>query len=475
MHKDEPELCNSTAEEAVTYTKEEKAGKRKLTKTEVEALSHPEQGQRLYFDSELKGFGVRVTPNAKAYFAESRVDGKTVRVKLGRHGELTAEEARKKAKQLLGSMAGGSNPNKLKKEAKAKSVTLKEVFEEYCEKRNLRPKTLQVYSSALNRCLADWLDKPVITITKTMVEKRHKELSNTEGKRSNKGGAKNQANQTMRVLRSLLNFAGNNYENSQGLSIIPENPVKRLSTEKSWNKNTRRQTVIHAHQLKPWMDAVEALSIKTDGKEISIKDERGAQMSDYLMFCLFTGLRRGEAAGLRWDCVDLEAKYLKVASEESKNHEEHRLPLSSFLFDLLSKRKAEAPAGSIYVFPGTSKDGRLLIDKHFVESKRGVAKVCKTSGVKFSMHDLRRTFITIAEGLDFSYYVLKRLSNHKTSADVTSGYIVSDVERLREPMQRVTDRILQCAGRLDQPDTEATAKAKPVKLTDSHVRLSIAN
>ena len=58
----------------------------------------------------------------------------------------------------------------------------------------------------------------------------------------------------------------------------------------------------------------------------------------------------------------------------------------------------------------------------------------------------RRTFITIAESLDIPAYALKRLLNHKMTNDVTAGYIVADVERLRKPMQLITDFILKCMG-----------------------------
>ena len=54
---------------------------------------------------------------------------------------------------------------------------------------------------------------------------------------------------------------------------------------------------------------------------------------------------------------------------------------------------------------------------------------------------MRRTFITIAESLDISGYAVKRLVNHKMSGDVTAGYIITDVERLRKPMQKITDFI----------------------------------
>ena len=69
----------------------------------------------------------------------------------------------------------------------------------------------------------------------------------------------------------------------------------------------------------------------------------------------------------------------------------------------------------------------------------GVARVAERSRVPFTLDDLRRTFITIAESLDIPAYALKRLLNHKDPNDVTEGYIVSDVNRLREPMQRITD------------------------------------
>jgi len=59
------------------------------------------------------------------------------------------------------------------------------------------------------------------------------------------------------------------------------------------------------------------------------------------------------------------------------------------------------------------------------------------------LHDLRRTFASIADSLDISAYVLKRLLKHKISgSDVTASYIINDVERLRKPMQQITDYIL---------------------------------
>lgn len=73
------------------------------------------------------------------------------------------------------------------------------------------------------------------------------------------------------------------------------------------------------------------------------------------------------------------------------------------------------------------------------------------SGLSFTLHDLRRTYITIAESLDIPHYALKNLVNHKIShyGDVTAGYIISNPERLRKPMQKITDYILKQAKQED--------------------------
>ena len=47
------------------------------------------------------------------------------------------------------------------------------------------------------------------------------------------------------------------------------------------------------------------------------------------------------------------------------------------------------------------------------------------------------------ESLDIPAYALKRMLNHSDGADVTAGYIVASVERLREPMQKVSDYLLR--------------------------------
>jgi integrase len=157
---------------------------------------------------------------------------------------------------------------------------------------------------------------------------------------------------------------------------------------------------------------------------------------DYLLLVQFTGLRKEEAACLAWSNIDLRAKTLTV--KDTKNHLDHILPLSDLLFDMLQRRKVEAV--NEYVFHGANGVGRI------VEQRKQMIRVTEESGVSFIIHDLRRTFITIAESLDISSYALKRLLNHKMNNDITAGYIINDVERLRAPMQKITDHLLKCMG-----------------------------
>lgn len=414
----------------------------KLTKSVVDRIPLTAAGQTYHSDSELAGFGLRVGTRRKTYFAEGRVNGKTVRVTLGAHGAFTPEQARTAAKEQLRLMAGGVDPNDAKAAAKARSVTLGEVFEAFLQARKeLKPRTVADYRRFMGMPdpnaeprrvqkhdprpkpihFRDWKDKPIVEITRDMVETRHTLLGQT---------SKAQANLAMRFLRALCNFAAGRYEDSNGQPLIQRNPVTRLSQTKAWYRVERRKTYIKPHDLKRWFDAVQNLGAEEDKRKARV-------VRDYLLLLLFTGLRREEAAKLQWSDFDLTAKTLTV--RDTKNRKDHTLPLSDFLFEMLCQRKVAA-GDSPYVFPGEGPRGYL------VEPKAQIAKVTAASGIAFTLHDLRRTFATIAESLDIPAYALKRLLNHALSSDVTAGYIVADVERLRKPMQQVTDFILKAAG-----------------------------
>ena len=155
---------------------------------------------------------------------------------------------------------------------------------------------------------------------------------------------------------------------------------------------------------------------------------------DFLLLALFTGMRRNEIASLSWENIDLDERKLHLPT--TKNGDPLVLPLSDYLLNLLQERK-ECAGVSPWVFPGKGPAG------HIFEPKKFSQRVAAASGVPFTLHDLRRTYITIAESLDIPHYALKRLLNHRSSADVTGGYIIINVDRLRGPVELISERILE--------------------------------
>ncbi|HYL48744.1 MAG TPA: Arm DNA-binding domain-containing protein, partial [Stellaceae bacterium] len=82
----------------------------KITKRSIEAIP-PQARDLIIFDEEVKGFGVRIWPTGKiTYLVQYRSGGRTRRVKIGRHGVVTADQARSRAKEILGAVARGNNP-----------------------------------------------------------------------------------------------------------------------------------------------------------------------------------------------------------------------------------------------------------------------------------------------------------------------------------------------------------------------------
>ncbi|TAL65060.1 MAG: DUF4102 domain-containing protein [Legionella sp.] len=400
----------------------------RINKSNIESLPIPkavkdgQSAQKKYYDDNLKGFGVRVTSGGtKAFFVEKLINKKLSRITVGRYPEITPELARKKATELLGQIAMGKDPVAEKRAESIRSITLNEVFNEYLKTRKtLKPKTISNYSQIINKAFPTWKNKPILSITKDRIAKHHEKLGTEHGEAY--------ANLAMRVLRALFNFASGQYEDAQGKSLIMENPVRRLSQTRAWYRVERRQTYIKPHELKDWYSGLKGIENET--------------LRDYLLLVLLTGLRREEAATLKWEHVDLGAKTFTVV--KTKNNEPHTLPLSEFLYDLLVRRYQNRL--NDYVFPGTGAAG------HIIEPRKQMANVTKASGVHFTVHDLRRTFITIAESLDISAYSLKRLMNHKMTNDVTAGYIIADVERLRKPMELITEYFLKCMGIVKSAD-----------------------
>lgn len=378
----------------------------KINKSNVDKLEYTKKGQIAYCDIDLPGFYVVVGMRTKTYFAQKDVRGKTLRHKIGRHGHFTPDESRYIAKDKLYLMSQGINPDKMEDQNQKEVITLQMVLHSYQQTRkNLSEATKRDYEYHLNKYVPDWLKKKMVDIDKDLIVARHSMIGKQNGHAT--------ANGVMRILRALFNYAHATYD------VCEVNPVSYLSKIKGWFPDKRRRTYIKPHQLKAWWQAVKALDNDTQ--------------RDFLLLLLFTGLRRNEAASLRWENVDFKDRTISI--QKTKNGDPLILPMTDFLYEMFEERRRRY-GNHEFVFPSTGAHGFLA------EPKKAIYKVVAESGIIFTCHDLRRTFITIAESLDLSYYSLKQLMNHRTG-DVTSGYIIINAERLREPAQRIADFILE--------------------------------
>jgi len=393
----------------------------KLTKSVIDRLPFPDKKadgkatQDIYRDSSLTGFGLLVgSGGTKSFFVERRVNGRVKRVSLGRYGHLTPAQARIKAQEILGQIAMGKDPAAEKKAVKAKAITLSAAFEDYLTTRkDLKPGTVGNYRKCVSGCLSDWLPKRLTDIDKDMIEQRHADIGKSAPAR---------ANNTMRVLRAVFNHAIAKYENEDGKSVFSSNPVDRLSRNRAWYATEKRTSVLKPHELKAFFEATGLLS--------------NEETRDYFRFLLFTGLRKMEAARLTWNQVSFDDDTFTIS--DTKNGKPHTLPLSAFLRSLLETRKRSSE--NEWVFP--SPVGK----QHIREPRGSIRQVSAALGKPFILHDLRRTFITIAESLDIPSYALKQLLNHSNPNDVTEGYIIFNIDRLRKPMEQITAFISEKVG-----------------------------
>jgi len=320
-------------------------------------------------------------------------------------------------------------------ETKAKECTLAGAFEDHLRDRQLKPRTVQDYRTVIGKHLADWADRPITEISRADVLARHAQLVGTAGAV--------QANLVMRTLRAVLAYSRAVYEKAPGVPLLDANPVVVLREAKRWAKTRPRTRYIAPGDLPAWWTAVQKL-------------EPG--MRDFLVVLLLTGRRKSELAGLRWEDVSLANR--SMVFRDTKNATDVALPLGNYLHALLDARSKARKLRkgdkvlSPWVFPGRYGDAPLT------QPHQALARVADMSGIQVSAHDLRRSFLTYADGLPgISTYILKALAGHKARDVTGEHYVQVPVDRLREPMQTVETFILTAAK-----VRQARAKAKRARL-----------
>jgi integrase len=372
--------------------------KTKLTVKKIEGLKPDPSGkQQLVWDTELTGFGVLVSgkTKSKSFIVQRDIKGKTRRITLAATNVIDLATARERAQAKLAEMYAGRDPKFTSRS------TLGAMLNDYLtSNKSLRPKSVDNYQKLADRYLNDWLDRPLKDITPDDVIERHAEIG---------GKHPATANLALQVLRTTWNYA------AESDDTLPPNPTRRL--RRAWYPIERRTRLLSQEQLPKFYRAVMALP--------------SAIQRDYVLMLLFTGMRREECASLTWDEIDLASKTLTVPGNRTKNGRPLVLPLTSFTYHLLKERRALGKMK--YVFPG--KAG------HITDPKHTFRQIKEATGIEVSAHDLRRTYATTCESCELSYPVIKALLNHTNSKDVTAGYLVLSTDRLREPAQKVCDRL----------------------------------
>ncbi len=389
-----------------------------LTKRTVDALE-PAGKPWIAWDDKLSGFGVRVQPSGTRTFIVNYRAGDggrkapNKRVTLGRYGRITPDRARRMAQELLGRVAAGDDP--AGKRAAARGIpTLEEAFEDYMDANPKRkPRTVELYRQNLRVCFGDWAARALDRIDRRDVEARFNRITGDNGWAA--------ANQAVSMLRAIYRRSCIDHE---GL----RNPVELwIAGGGRFNAKRRRRISAPSEVLPRWRAGMDAVGLPPAHRDI-------------VAIGVYTGMRLGEIVSLRWERVDLERRILRV--EETKTGEPLELPVTRQLAAVFERRHAGSGG------PGADGDGWLFPSSlsetgHLTGLHRYHADIGRAAGTRFWFHGLRNVFITVAEReLMLPRSMTKRLVNHARPNDVTEGYAADwTVEQLREPAQRMADRI----------------------------------
>jgi integrase len=363
----------------------------KLTKRFIESIKTPESGYKLYWDDELKGFGVKVTQGGiitfVCFYRNKR--GQQRRIAFGRYGVMTALEARPQARSLLGRVASGEDPAGERKHARGEA-TFGVLAQEYIERRANEKKS----GREDTRIIARDLLKPWGNLLAKEIRRRDViELVDEIKDR----GAPIMANRTLAVIRRVFNFGINR-------DIVESNPTVLV---KAPGKETRRERALNAEEIKQLWE------------RLGNMQGAGSLVRAAIQLILITGQRSGEILSMEWNEIDFDSATWEIPSTKTKNVQPHRVPLSSMALKIISG----LPKQASYVFPsriGTSidetrpmKSGALA---HAIRKNRELLGL-----EQFCPHDLRRTCASGLASVGVERFIISRILNH-TERNVTAIY-----------------------------------------------------
>jgi integrase len=396
----------------------------RISKATVDAAK-PEQRDAFFWDEQLKGFGLKVTPKGKkVYVCQYRVgggaSGASRRQTIGAHGILTPDEARSTAKQILGMAANGSDPA-LEKQSRRKQITVAELCDRYLAEGcgTKKASTLDTDRGRIERHIKPLLGrKKVPDVTRADIKRFLQDVA--EGKtaidvrtrkygRARVSGGRGTASRTVGLLGGIFSFA-------RDLELIGSNPVqgvKRFADKRS----TR---FLSEAELVSLGDALRAVS------------SGGANPSGIavIRLLIFTGARKSEIEALQWSEVCFDQALLRLADSKTG---QKTLLLNPGALSVLSE--LQCIDGSDFVFPASKGLG------HYVGTPKVWGKVRNMAGLQnVRIHDLRHSFASVAVSMGASLPIIGALLGHRDAA-TTQRYAHLQDDPVRSATNAVAARI----------------------------------
>lgn len=387
-----------------------------LTKEFVSKLKYDGK-PRIIRDAKDKGFIVAVNKRSISFKVQrdlwrNKKLVKTVRHTIGNTKQINVTEARKRAKKIIADIENGIDPNAPSpiEAIAASNWTVGQMYEEYCKdlrKRECADRTPADIQYRLNRYLAEWIDTPLIAITRTMARTEHDRITEDHGPRA--------ANQTFKEFRAAFHFALRVVDNPDDL---PPDPVGAIT----FNKERGSNRVILPDELPEWWKKIQAL--------------QNPLRRDMHTLGILSGLRPGNLVSLERDWVRLEDKAISIPAEHMKARRPFDLPLSTKMVEIVERIIATGDVlypGTPWLFPArSSKTGEVIATQVWKE---------KTLPSQTG-HILRHTYKAISQRIEMNAVNSMHLLAHKVPG--ISGVYLHEralFDRLLEEQEKMTTAI----------------------------------
>ena len=367
-----------------------------LTDAAIEALPLVLKGRSCVRDSRLSQLMLVVGPRSKTFYLHATLHRRTHRVRLGPWPIVAADEARAQCLTTLRRLYRGE-PVKAVKPTTA--PTLATVLTEYLAARKLSTKASADLRSVIGVHGAAWADKPIDELDARAVATRYRLITATSPA---------PANRLLAALSALTRYA------RAAHGVADATLVGRVRALLGGTEEVAARDV--------------TIPDDAQGKWARALAGEPVQVARYFKALQLTGLRANELRGLPLSGWDSAAGVIKVAT--TKNGKSHSLAAGEVLRTLMDDEAA------------TVETGGLMFSIPVKVYRAACERIGDAVGIDWHLHDLRRTFATVATRTGVDAGMVKRLMNHSTSGDVTAHhYIRLNVEDMRPAMQIVETRL----------------------------------